>query len=142
VLREDNNIDQIVLLLKEKNNHLEMFYDISERERKSFKARNFDNLEDLYRIREDILENINTIDSKIEVYSASANKSQLTDTSKKEIETCLGQKEKLVNKILEQDLQILSCIESEKSSMLKKLTSVRTGRRLLKAYRTMPDILD
>lgn len=142
MLREDNNIDQIVLLLKEKNNHLEMFYDISERERKSFKARNFDNLEDLYRIREDILENINTIDLKIEVYSASANKSQLTDTSKKEIESCLGQKEKLVNKILEQDLQILSCIESEKSSMLKKLTSVRTGRRLLKAYRTMPDILD
>ncbi|MBY0314536.1 MAG: flagellar protein FliT [Bdellovibrionales bacterium] len=142
MLREDNNIDQIVLLLKEKNNHLEMFYDISERERKSFKARNFDNLEDLYRIREDILENIHTIDSKIEVYSASANKSQLTDTSKKEIESCLGQKEKLVNKILEQDLQILSCIESEKSSMLKKLTSVRTGRRLLKAYRTMPDILD
>lgn len=119
-----------------------MFYDISEKERKSFKARNFENLEGLYQIREDILENINTIDLKIEAYSASVGKDQFNYEAKQIISECLKKKEEIVSLILDQDLTILACIENEKSSMLKKLSSVRTGRRLLKAYRHMPDIID
>lgn len=142
VLNEQNNVDRIIDLLNEKNNHLQMFHDISEKERKSFKARNFENLSALYEIREDILENIKTIDEKIENYSTTMGESGLTDAEKNHIKLCLEKKEKIVSKILEQDLMILSCVDNEKSSMIKEMSSMRSSRRLLKAYRTLPDIID
>ena len=69
MLKEENNLGMVITLLKEKNSYLETFLEVSERERKSFKARNFDNLEALYAIREDILENIRSLDRRIEKYS-------------------------------------------------------------------------
>lgn len=142
MLNEQNNHEMIIKLLEEKNNHLEMFLTVSEKERKAFKARNFENIEFLYEIREDILENIRCIDERVETYSAEVNKAELSKETRERIMDCLQLKETLTHQILEQDLVILSCVENEKSSMIKKMTSVRDGRRLMKAYRTLPDIVD
>ena len=142
MLKEKNNHDKIITLLEEKNNHLEMFLNVSEKERKAFKARNFENLEFLYEVREDILENIRCIDERVDAYSAELKSSDVTPELKLSISSCMKLKETLTHQIIEQDLVILSCVENEKSSMLRKLTSVRDGRRLMKAYRTLPDIVD
>lgn len=142
MLKEQSNINLIIQLLEQKNDLLRLFLEISECERKSFKARNFDNLEELYESREDLLANIQSIDKRIDLYSESESKASLMGEEKSKITGLLAQKQNLVNKILEQDLVILSCVENEKSSIIKKITSVQSGRRLVKAYRRLPDIVD
>jgi hypothetical protein len=142
VLNQENNINMIISLLEEKNHHLQMFLEVSVNERKSFKARNFENLEELYGMRESLLEGIRSLDRRIHQYSADVESEALSVECKERIKTLMASKQQLVNQILSQDLVILSCVENEKSNMIKKMTSVRDGRRLLKAYRFMPDIID
>lgn len=142
MLKEENNLGMVITLLKEKNAYLETFLEVSDKERKSFKARNFENLEALYAIREDILENIRSIDRRIEKYSRDMQPDNLQDGDKQIIKTLLSQKQSLVNGIMAQDLVMLSCVENEKNAMIKKMTNIKDGRRLLKAYRFMPDIVD
>lgn len=142
MLKEENNIGLIITLLEEKNHCLQAFLEVSERERKSFKARNFENLEMLYEVRENILENIRTLDRRIDNYSKDCSPESLDGTSKSVIKKLLDRKEVLVSSILNQDLVMLSCVENEKSAIIKKITSARDGRRLLKAYRFLPDIID
>ncbi len=142
MLKEENNLGLVITLLREKNTYLETFLEVSEKERKSFKARNFDTLEALYAIREDILENIRSIDRRIEKYSRDLQPENLQAADRELIKKLMSQKQSLVNGIMAQDLVMLSCVENEKSSMLKKVTNIKDGRRLLKAYRFMPDIVD
>lgn len=142
MLKEENNLGMVITLLKEKNMYLETFLEVSDKERKSFKARNFDNLEALYAIREDILANIRSVDSRIEKYSRDLAPENLQPGDREIIKSLLAQKQTLVNGIMAQDLVMLSCVENEKSSMIKKMGSIKDGRRLLKAYRYMPDIVD
>lgn len=142
MLKEENNMEMIIQLLEQKNDLLQAFLEISESERKSFKARNFDNLEDLYASREDLLASIQSVDRRIDLYSGEQNTSLVTPADKSQIKKLLDKKQILVNEILQQDLVILSCVENEKSSLIKKITSVSSGRRLMKAYRRLPDILD
>jgi hypothetical protein len=142
VLKEENNLDMVITLLEEKNAYLETFLEVSERERKSFKARNFENLETLYSLREDILENIRSLDRRIDKYSRDLTPENLKPIDKNVIKELLSKKQTLVNGIMNQDLVMLSCVENEKSMLIEKMTSLRDGRRLLKAYRFMPDIIE
>ena len=142
MLKEENNMEMIIQLLEQKNNLLQAFLEISECERKSFKARNFDNLEDLYATREDLLASIQSVDRRLNLYSSEQDTSLVTPADKSDIKKLLDKKQNLVNEILQQDLVILSCVENEKSSLIKKITSVSSGRRLVKAYRRLPDIID
>ncbi|MCB9072851.1 MAG: hypothetical protein H6623_04450 [Bdellovibrionaceae bacterium] len=142
MLKEESNINLIMQLLEEKNELLRLFLEISEKERRSFKARNFDNLEILYVSREELLENIQCIDKRLDLYSAKENPETITPEQKSKITKTLETKQLLVNEILSQDLVMLSCIDNEKSGLIKKISSVRTGRRLMKAYRRLPDIVE
>jgi hypothetical protein len=142
VLNHQNNIELIVALIEEKNHHLQMFLEVSINERKSFKARNFENLEELYSMRESLLEGIRSLDRRIHQYSSEIEASHISEDMKHKLKSLMASKQNLVNQILSQDLVMLSCVENEKSNMIKKMTSVRDGRRLLKAYRFMPDIIE
>ncbi|MCB0411258.1 MAG: hypothetical protein KDD22_01955, partial [Bdellovibrionales bacterium] len=46
----------------------------------------------------------------------------------------LREKNEIVTEILSQDLQILSLIEKEKSSIIRELAAVKTGRKVLQTY--------
>ena len=142
MLKEENNLGMVINLLEEKNSYLEKFLAVSEKERKSFKARNFDNLEGLYKLREDILENIRSVDRRVDQYSRGVAPEALLDSDKEKIRALLASKQELVNEIMAQDLVMLSCVENEKSNIIKKMTGMRDGRRLLKAYRFMPEIIE
>lgn len=121
------------MLLKEKNFYLEKFFEESEKERRSFKARKFENLSNLYKKRESILNNIADIDKKIT--EVNLRKVEMDDPTKKELGQLLETKKKIVNKILDQDLQIISCVEKEKSSIINKVASLREGKMLINKYR-------
>ena len=54
-------MNKIIDLLKEKNFYLERFLEESKKERTRFKARKFENLDNLYQKREQILMNIQSI---------------------------------------------------------------------------------
>ncbi len=142
MLKEECNISLIIQLLEQKNDLLRAFLEISECERKSFKARNFDNIEDLYRSREQLLANIQSIDKRLDIYSSEQDAAKISGAEKSSIKKLLDQKQVLVNEILQQDLVILSCVENEKSSLIKKISSVRSGRRLVKAYRRLPEMVE
>ena len=88
------------------------------------------------------MENIQSIDKRLDLYSVNATAGSLSSEQKTRIEKLLNAKQHLVNSILAQDLVMLSCIDNEKSGLIKKISSVRTGRRLMKAYRRLPDIVD
>ena len=142
MLNHQNNMELIISLIEEKNHHLQMFLEVSINERKSFKARNFDNLEELYAMRESLLEGIRSLDRRIHQYSAEIEAQHIADDTKLKLKSLMATKQNLVNQILSQDLVMLSCVENEKSNIIKKMTSLRDGRRLLKAYRFMPDIIE
>jgi hypothetical protein len=126
-------VEKLLMLLKEKNFYLEKFFEESEKERKSFKARKFENLQALYKTRESILLNIADIDEKIT--SVNLRKMELDEKTKGELSGILENKKQIISKILDQDLQIISCVEKEKSSIINKISSLREGKMLINKYR-------
>lgn len=131
-------MNRIIKLLKEKNNFLERFYLLNEIELINFNQRKFENLALFYQTREDLLKVIQELDLKID--SASTNQLQedmdpvLFNTK---VTHLLARKSSWVNQILDQDLQILSAIENEKSAIIEELGGVQKTRRALKGYRPL-----
>lgn len=130
-------MDKVIDLLKEKNYCLERFLGESRREKLSFKARRFDNLDSLYRKREQILLNIQTIDARINKLFEKNNNSLLDPPKNSEMNQLLETIKINVRSILEEDLQIISCIEDEKSKIIREISSTREGRKVLKGYKTV-----
>ena len=127
----------IVALLKEKNNHLEKFYRLNESAQMLFEKDNFDDLENFYNSREGILTMILKIDDMIERSNQSIDESyELSSQGKQEVIDELNYKNELVNRILAQDLQILSIIEQAKSDIIKELSQLRASRKAVGSYKS------
>jgi hypothetical protein len=130
-------MDTIINLLKDKNYHLQKFYQLNESELLNFAEDNFDNLEVFYQARETILDLIRCIDRLIDAASnAHENPGQISDRNKREMITCMSEKNELVTKILSQDLQILSVIEQAKSEIIKELRQVQGAKKAVGAYKS------
>jgi hypothetical protein len=129
-------MEKIAQLLEEKNHFLEKFHDLNEAELLQFCKGNFDNLEQFYQQRERLLEMIKHVDDKLgEIQSA--------DWTPEEEKACRSRiadsfviKEDLVAEILSQDLQILSCIDSEKSQIIRDLQKIKKSKSAVGAYRS------
>lgn len=127
-----NRVNQ---LLNQKNHYLENFYSLNEAELISFSENNFTNLEDFYSQREEILKIIQYIDNEMNLVSDEVSKT-LDDNSKREILSQLKIKDEYVSRILAQDLEILACIESAKSSIIKELQEVKRAKNVVNKYRS------
>lgn len=127
----------IIDLLKEKNFYLERFLEESRKERTSFKARRFDNLEPLYKKREQILQNIQSIDVRINRICSEKGEEILNMPNKGEMQVLLKKIKDNVRYIMEEDLEIISCIESEKTKIIKEISQTKEGRRVLKGYKAL-----
>lgn len=130
-------MENIIRLLQEKNEHLEQFHDLNEGELLNFAEGNFDNLEVFYHSRETLLQIIQRIDSSLETH-ISGEQAEPIPAESKAILKALDSKNELVTRILSQDLQILSFIETAKSSIIKELAQVRTARKAVGGYRSGP----
>ena len=91
----------------------------------------------MYRKREQILLNIQTIDDRINKLFETEDKSLLDPPNNVEMKELLETIKINVRSILEEDLQIISCIEDEKSKIIREISSTREGRKVLKGYKTI-----
>lgn len=125
---------RIITLLNHKNHFLEQFYSLNENELLNFAGKDFSNLENFYQTREKILETIRYIDMEID--EIQKQEMDVTDAQKREVSTALAIKEEYVSRILAQDLEILSCIESAKSSIIRELQDIRKARKVMGSYKS------
>lgn len=128
-------MNRLITLVYEKNHYLEKFYANGEDELKNFLNGKFDNLEKFYEAREKILEMIRYVDSQLEKLHQ---KVTLSDYEKKELKKALHIKDEYVQRIIHQDLQILSCIEQAKSEIIRDLQGLKKGKKAMSGYK-MPD---
>lgn len=130
-------MNKILELLKEKNFYLERFLEESRKERTSFKARRFDNLEPLYKKREQILCNIQSIDDRLNIECVSDEDELLNSPNKAEMKSVLNKIKENVSYIMAEDLEIISCIENEKSKIIKEISQTKEGRKVLNGYKVV-----
>ncbi len=130
-------METIVNLLKDKNYHLQKFYQLNETELINFAEGNFDNIEIFYQSRETILDLIRCIDRLIDTASeAQGSDVRPTNRQKQDVIAAMAEKSDLVTRILGQDLQILSVIEQAKSDIIKELRGVQVARKAVGAYKS------
>ncbi len=125
---------RIITLLNQKNHYLEKFYTANEDAIIAFAKGDFSTLESFYQAREKILETIKYIDKETE--GCEANEASQTDAAKREIAVAMAVKEEYVNRILAQDLEILACIETAKSSIIRELQDIRKAKHAVGSYRS------
>ncbi len=130
-------MSKVLELLKEKNFYLERFLEESKKERGRFKARRFENLDHLYKKREQILLNIQSIDRRISEICEDDSKETLNPPKKNEISDMLAMIKTNVRSIMEEDLQIISFIENEKTKIIKEIGNTKEGRKVLKGYKAL-----
>lgn len=126
---------RIITLLDQKNHYLEKFYSANETELINFSAGQFDNLESFYQTREKILEMIKYLDSELDKLPAETAVT-LSAEQKQSVREALAIKDEYVSRILSQDLEILSCIESAKSEIIRELQEIRRTKKAVGSYKS------
>ncbi len=128
---------RIVSLLEEKNQYLEKFYKLNEKELIDLADNKHENIENFYAAREGILKMIEKIDQLIEdqikVHEIDIQKA--SGLLKKRIVKAFAYKTEIVNLVLSQDLQIISYIEKAKTELIEELSNVKKEQVVMKAYR-------
>lgn len=125
-------MNRLITLVYEKNHYLEKFYAQNETEIRNFLTGEFSNLEKFYETREKILEMIRYVDAQIDKIHEAV---QLTDHEKREFQKAMRIKDEYVERILQQDLEILSCIERAKSEIIVELQNIKKGKKAVAGYK-------
>lgn len=125
---------RIITLLEQKNHYLEKFYSLNENELLNFANGQYGHLDEFYQHRESILNMIRYIDGELEKVHHEAD--GVNADQKRRIAENLAIKEEYVNRILAQDLEILACIESEKSSIIRELQEIRRTKKAVGSYKS------
>lgn len=131
-------MNRIITLLNEKNHYLEKFYSLNETELANFAQGQFDNLERFYQTREHILGVLKYVDAQV-VKAQDENEvlgTQVNSEARREIKEALAIKDEYVARIIEQDIQVLACIEMAKNSIIKELQEVRRNRKAVGGYKS------
>ena len=128
---------RIITLLNEKNHYLEKFYSLNETELANFAQGQFENIQSFYQTREKILDVLKYVDSQIEKarLELEENPHAVADM-RMQVQEALEIKDEYVARIIEQDIQVLSCIEMAKNSIIKELQEVRHSRKAIGGYKT------
>lgn len=124
---------RVLELMEQKNHYLEKFYSINESALSLFLKDQFETINEFYDQRESILEILKYIDSEITSASVHTNEESILAVDK--LKEALNIKDLYVQKIIEQDISILSCIESAKNSIIKELRDVKKGQKVVSAYK-------
>lgn len=128
---------RIITLLNEKNHYLEKFYALNETELANFAQGQFENLESFYQTREGILEVLRYVDSQIEKINDETHAIEaIVESERVQVRQALAIKDQYVAKIIEQDIQVLACIETAKNSIIRELQDVRRNRKAIGGYKT------
>lgn len=128
---------RIISLLEEKNHYLEKFYSLNESELVNFSMAHFEGLENFYNTRERILEILKYIDSQLEAANSEIeDMTQFSDDERRQVKAAMAVKDEYVSRIIEQDLEVLACIEAAKSNIIRELQDVRRVRKAVGGYKS------
>lgn len=127
--------DEIIHLLSERNRYLSQFSVINKVQIGRLKTGNFEQLSEFYMTREHILAVVEKIELLIS-QKLERSESDATEDNKSSVEALLLAKDKIIKEILDQDLEILSTIEKEKSNILSELKTLKKGRETISAYKS------
>ncbi|MBO9666599.1 MAG: hypothetical protein J7501_07270 [Bdellovibrio sp.] len=128
---------RIISLLNEKNHYLEKFYSLNEVELVNFAQGQFDNLQHFYQTRERILDVLKYVDAQIDrAHNDMGETITMAETDRQQVKEALTIKDEYVSRIIEQDIQVLACIEMAKNSIIKELQEVRKNRKAIGGYKT------
>ncbi|UYL10056.1 hypothetical protein B9G69_005630 [Bdellovibrio sp. SKB1291214] len=128
---------RIISLLNEKNHYLEKFYSLNEVELVNFAQGQFDNLQSFYTTREKILDVLKYVDSQIDkAHNEMSPEAVMTQADRKQIKESLTIKDEYVARIIEQDIQVLACIEMAKNSIIRELQDVRRNKKAIGGYKS------
>jgi hypothetical protein len=127
-----------IQLLNEKNHFLEKFYSLNEKQLVQLSSGQFENVETFYNQREDILNIIKYIDSEMTRAQSDeiAMNTVISGQDQATAKECLRVKDIFVNRIVEQDIQIISLIERLKNEIITELKTVRNARRAMAGYKS------
>lgn len=131
---------RLITLVYEKNHYLEKFYALNEKELTNFLKGNFENLEGFYQSREQILEMIRYVDLQIDKSHNDVIRTgvDLHDIIKRDLKKAMKIKDEYVERIISQDLDVLSCIDKAKTEIIRELQSLKMGKKAVSGYK-MPD---
>jgi hypothetical protein len=128
---------RIIALLNEKNHYLEKFYSLNEVELTNFVQGQFDNLESFYQTRERILEVLKYVDAQIDrIQGQLETTTNIDDSHRGQVREALKIKDEYVARIIEQDIQVLACIEAAKNSIIRELQETRKSRKAVSGYKS------
>ncbi|WP_413290063.1 hypothetical protein [Bdellovibrio sp. HCB337] len=128
---------RIISLLEEKNHYLEKFYSLNESELVNFSMGHFEGLENFYNTRERILEILKYIDSQLEAANSEIeDMNQCSAEERRQVKSAMAIKDEYVSRIIEQDLEVLACIEAAKSNIIRELQDVRRVRKAVGGYKS------
>ena len=127
---------RIIQLMTEKNHFLEKFNSINDRQIVKLEAKNYEDIENFYNARENLIKIIKYLDK--EIYKAHQQHKELnavfTIRQKEVLKESLKKKEALVSKIIEQDVTVLSLIDQAKTEIIKELQDVKNTQKAMKQY--------
>jgi hypothetical protein len=125
----------VMELLNEKNDVLARFHDLNEQELLNFADGNFDRFELFYQERENLLEIIKTLDDEIGHAHLPGAAVKSSDDERARVLRLMDVKNDLVQRILAQDLQILSLIETAKSEIIRELRTTNEAKKAIGGYK-------
>lgn len=124
----------IIAILNEKNQLLGHFLKLTAEEHQRLSSGNFEKLQLFYETREGLLKLIKLLDQKTDHFLNHAQE-EANASVKSTVRALFEKKERIVEQILEKDLEIISFIEKEKNDVIKNLRDTTRGKRVLGAYR-------
>ena len=126
---------RIITLLNQKNHYLEKFYSLNEAELMNFAKGDFETVESFYDMRDKILEIIKYLDAEIDT-AQRLMEGPVPSEIRGQLREALAIKDEYVNRILAQDLEILSCIETAKSNIIRELQDIKKTKSAMGRYKS------
>lgn len=126
----------LIQYLNEKNYFLEKFCQLNEVQFKLLQHGHVEGLDHFYNQRESIISIIKNIDTKINQTITMNPTEKLTGPERESVKKAMGAKDEYVKLILDQDLEIMACIDHLKSEIFKELKTVSAGKKLVTSYKS------
>lgn len=135
----DSNCHQLRELQKEKKHFLTEFMNLNSKALIDLRNGNFHGVEELYNQREQVLEILKFIDEKIS--SINSYKKETNSYGRLEVtmDSPLNENSEIIQKILNQDREILILIDSTKTSIISEIQSLKKNKKCVSHYKTKVD---
>jgi hypothetical protein len=125
---------RIISLFQQKSHYLEKFSEANEEAIQLFAKGQFETLEAFYQRREDIIKVLQYIDQQMGLAQA-----EIKDPSKEDkdaLKAALAGKDVFVNRIMKQDLEILTYIDQAKTEIIRELQDLRKSKSAIGKYKS------